>query len=566
MGRPIKKELIGGSNVASGDKMIVLSSAYITGASAASTNVTIVKQTGTGRYIVTDGTNTGVVSLVDGSDGYVLKEGEAILDVTVYTAAESEPATYTPSGITLNASGSGYAAGDTITIANAGTYEVETVASAAVSKGAILSGTTTLSTKTFGSDPASEHVSTTGGTGNGASFTVTSTVNPLYTISGVTLAAAGSGYAVGDTLTFGDYKGTATVTIVSDAVAAGVITGGTSTLSKTQYTVDNSASAATSTGGKGTGATFKVTTASSTTYLPKAISLNDAGKGYAVGDTVTITNAGVITITAIGTDGAISTYTTALSTTPETTDMAGTGIAGAATSGSGTLSTFDVTSTATTIYPISAVTLVSGGSGYVVGDNLSVGGGVATYLVSRVTNASPAGMVSAIGDIVYTSDSLAYDPAGTSVATTGGTGTGATVAVTSTNVSTYSIASATINNAGTGYAVGDTLTAQNDYFTYDVTSVSPGISNGGILTGTVTLDTTSSSTDMSGTGISGTGGKGTGATFDVTSTDSASPDSEYASKVFDRTVVTFEGNVYAYDINVAATQVGEADITTISKP
>lgn len=101
-----------------------------------------------------------------------------------------------------------------------------------------------------------------------------------------------------------------------------------------------------------TGTYYQVTTAgnkiptsvsSSTSYTPKAISLADAGTGYAVGDTVTIANAGTLTITGV-TSGAISTYTSALSTTASATDMAGTGVSQTSTSGSGTGATFDITS------------------------------------------------------------------------------------------------------------------------------------------------------------------------------------------------------------------------------
>lgn len=393
MGRPIKKELIGGSNVPSGNNMVVIDKAFIPGASAVSTNVTIVRQKGTGRYIVTDGTNTGLVTLVDGSNDHILVSGEALSKVNVYQNTPNTETVYTPASLKLNLGGSGYKVNDVLTVENAGTY---------------------------------------------------------------------------------------TVITVSDAVAAGSILTGTPTLSTTQYTIDNSGNAVTATGGKGSGATFKITTSSNTTYLPKAVSLNTGGTGYAVNDTITLTNVGVLTVTAIGADGVITTYTSALSGTAKSTDMAGTKVSPQSTSGSGTGATFNITSTATTVYPIQSATLVSAGTGYAVNDNLNIGGGVATFKVETVSEA---------------------------------------------------------------------------------------VTGGQILTGTTTLLTTSSPTDMSGTSVPATGGTGTGATFDITSTSSSATvnDIEYASKIFNRTVVTYEDNVYSWDLNSDASKDGQADLTTIKK-
>lgn len=560
MGRPIKKEFIGGPNVPSGSAMLVISQAFIPGATAVSSNVDIVSQKGTGRYIVTDGTNTGLVSLVDGSNGYTPVEGEAIMDVSVYSSTNQE---YTPASITLNAAGTGYAANDSLTIPNAGTYVVNTVSEAVVG-GEITTGTATVSTTKVSTDPSGTSLASTGGTGTGATFDATSNSVNEFTISGVTLKAGGTGYAVNDTLTFGSFKGTANVEAVSSAVVGGTILTGTPTLSTTQYTVNNAGDSVAVTGGTGTGATFKVTTTSSTTYLPKAIELNAAGTGYAVNDTVTITNAGVITITAIGTDGAISTYTTALSSTAKDADMAGTGVTQQSTTGSGTGATFNITSTATTIYPIASATLVSGGSGYVAGDDINVGGGVATYKVSTVSTAVAGGAVTQINKIVYSSDALTTDPTNANEATTGGKGTGATVSVTADDVKSYTPATLTLDNGGSGYKVGDTLTIANNG-TYTVTAISSAIAAGAILTGTATVSTTPSTTDMAGTGVAATGGTGTGVTFNVTSTSSDDESTEYAVKVFDRTVVTFEDNVYKWNLTNKASKNGEADLPTGTK-
>lgn len=561
MGRPIKKEFIGAATNNAPTKLII-SQAFIPGASAVSNNVTILKQKGTGAYIVTDGTNTGLVRLVEA--GTTLAEGQAILNVTI-NLTETETTEYTPASITLNAAGTGYAVNDSLTIPNAGTYVVNTVSEAVVG-GEITTGTATVSTTKVSTDPSGTSLASTGGTGTGATFDATSNSVNEFTISGVTLKAGGTGYAVNDTLTFGSFKGTANVEAVSSAVVGGTILTGTPTLSTTQYTVNNAGDSVAVTGGTGTGATFKVTTTSSTTYLPKAIELNAAGTGYAVNDTVTITNAGVITITAIGTDGAISTYTTALSGTAKDADMAGTGVTQQSTTGSGTGATFNITSTATTIYPIASATLVDGGSGYVAGDDINVGGGVATYKVSTVSTAVAGGTVTQINNIVYTSDALTTDPTNANEATTGGKGTGATVSVTADDVKSYTPATLTLDNGGSGYKVGDKLTIANNG-TYTVTAVSSAVTGGAILTGTATVSTTPSTTDMAGTGVAATGGKGTGATFNITSTattnDTDTTKVESARVVYDRTVSTFEGGNYPWTLETN-NEAGRANLPTAS--
>jgi hypothetical protein len=91
MGRPIKSEFIG-NPAASGrtSKAVVFTQAWLPGqAGLASGTVYIVKQTGTGRYRVTDGTNIGVVHLVAGMPA---NPGEASIVVTPFGGAPVEHA------------------------------------------------------------------------------------------------------------------------------------------------------------------------------------------------------------------------------------------------------------------------------------------------------------------------------------------------------------------------------------------------------------------------------------------------------------------------------------------
>lgn len=82
MGRPLKKSFFG--NPAAPGAQIFLSSARIAGQSAAA-GYYIVRQVGTGRYQVTNGTHTGVVRLVAAG---TLQEGEAHLIVKPFGGAD----------------------------------------------------------------------------------------------------------------------------------------------------------------------------------------------------------------------------------------------------------------------------------------------------------------------------------------------------------------------------------------------------------------------------------------------------------------------------------------------
>ena len=89
MGRPINKHFIG-DPAASGrtSKALVLSQAWLPGqAGLAVTTVYILRQVGTGRYQVTDGTNTGVVHLVDTAPAAA---GQATIVVTPFGGSPVE--------------------------------------------------------------------------------------------------------------------------------------------------------------------------------------------------------------------------------------------------------------------------------------------------------------------------------------------------------------------------------------------------------------------------------------------------------------------------------------------
>ena len=164
----------------------------------------------------------------------------------------------------------------------------------------------------------------------------TTDVLPRQAIDYMTINAGGSGYAVNDTLTFGNSVPTITVTSVG---SSGAITGISYNPDGPTWTSSPGTISPTATSGSGTGASISVTT------LPVTFSVVDAptsgGTGFAVGDTLTLkvgstTNTyGEVTVSSVDTKGGITGYTFSPSYMPFTDDPS-TETPTVTTSGSGT--------------------------------------------------------------------------------------------------------------------------------------------------------------------------------------------------------------------------------------
>lgn len=221
---------------------VVMSNAWLSGQGAIATNpVYILKQTGTSRYLVTDGTHTGTVKL-QGTDATA--PGQAAMYVTPYvTGAESGAvftATYKVTGATVNVGGTGYATGNVITLGNGITVTVSTVNVGVItavtittpgSRGSVNTAATT--------NVAQVSVNPTGGTG--------ATFNLVYNLNAVAISGAGTGYTVGETLDFvGIAAGTPPTASIATVNGSGApqtltVTSGTNvTASATSVVTNNS--------------------------------------------------------------------------------------------------------------------------------------------------------------------------------------------------------------------------------------------------------------------------------------------------------------------------------------
>lgn len=295
-------------------------------------------------------------------------------------------------------------------------------------------------------DVAQDNIVSTGGTGTGATFNVSS--KQVYKASKITMTTNGKNYKVNDVLTIGN-GGTANITAVTlDGEINSISTNLTNTPVPTQPSNTNT----TLTGGSGTGATFLYSSRSQLLYVPSTVEIKNAGTGYKVNDSISIINVGTITITAIDTNGGITTFTNSLITVPQTNNMAGTSVSG--TGGSGTGATFTITSSSATYYYLTNVVLNEQGSGYKDLDVITLNMDTTKLADITVSSVSDLGNISAL-NYTLNQNYLSTDMAGNNINGTGGSGTGALFSIVSTQYFTYNQVS--IVNGGQNYTIGDLL-------------------------------------------------------------------------------------------------------------
>ena len=422
-------------------------------------------------------TSTGVslISLPGGATGYV-----TCIDTTLNTAAAwrfgvTESSTYTGTGgIVFNSGptivGQLNFTGSTTSAANFGTNQT----TAAM----VIGGATQTGLMTIGRSTASQPIqigssaTTTATTASGTSSTIATTVLTVGgTVTGtfsIGMALSGTGVLPGTYITSlgtgtgaaGTYNINQTQTVASATTITGTTqksidigTGGLSG-SITFITLGSATSGAISSvninGTLNTGlnnANYQQFTGAATTFTPIhsvvgsdtniSMALQSKGTGaidLAAGSSgVNISNGG--TVTSVVRKDSGSAYTTAPTWTASAPTTAG-----------------GVTATGTTRLIIYAVTVAAGGTGYTVGDTLTlVGGTVATTAATYTVATVSSGVVTSVSYATYG----AYSAIPTSpAATTGGTGTGCTLNLTGVGIDSV----LTIANAGSGYVEQPTIT------------------------------------------------------------------------------------------------------------
>lgn len=379
-------------------------------------------------------------------------------------------------GISVTAPGTGYTSVPTVTIATpTGSSPVTATATATLKAvgAAIAAG---------GSSYAvGDTVTASGGTSTQAAvFTLSG-----FALSTLALNAAGSGYAVNDTITLaGGTASTAAVVTVATVKLASVTPAGTGT----GYVVGQVITLA--------GGTF--TTAATVTVSSLCVSgmtLNAAGTGYVVGDTVTLVE-GTFSTAATATVSTIKLVSLAL-------NAAGTGYAPADVLKlvGGTFNDEGRVTVSTT--KVVSATIAVAGSGYTDGaQTFTVNSGTGTQATVQitVTGGVPGGAVT-----VLTGGSYTTNPDAPS-ATTGPAGTGLTLNLVM-GVNTFTISDAGIYTVGT-----TTFTSSKDGGNGSGATFQTGVF--GIQSFTFpTLASRGTYSDVPLTATSTSSGAGTGATF-----------------------------------------------------
>lgn len=131
--------------------------------------------------------------------------------------------------------------------------------------------------------------------GSGATATAVLSSATVYTVSALAVNAGGTGYAVGDTVTF--TGGTATISTVS----SGVVTGLTIATATAQPTDPTATGVATTSSGAGTGLTLNVTATASQESAGgvASITVSDGGTDYSATPVVSLTGGGGVGATAV---------------------------------------------------------------------------------------------------------------------------------------------------------------------------------------------------------------------------------------------------------------------------
>ncbi|TXH03800.1 MAG: hypothetical protein E6R07_10335 [Nevskiaceae bacterium] len=192
-----------------------------------------------------------------------------------YTVLPSSPAAVTGgsgSGATVNftstikvsqasisAAGTGYAVNDVLTVVGGTSTSAAQISVNAVSGTGAITSASVLNGGSYSVPPTSP-VSVTGGAGSGATFNLTT----AKVVTGATVAGAGAGYLLGDTLTLSG--GTSNIPAQFTVTAVGAI----GTVNVTNAGGDYSSSPsnpASVTGGSGTGATFQLVNVKKGTVL-----------------------------------------------------------------------------------------------------------------------------------------------------------------------------------------------------------------------------------------------------------------------------------------------------------
>jgi hypothetical protein len=329
-----------------------------------------------------------------------------------------------------------------------------------------------------GIDTGSQVTAVAGSGGVAASTTLTLKAN-----IGDTSITVNDNSAIGPGLVFD--RGDGVAVAVTDIVGNTVSLSGSLSSTFIGTTETYSGLSQSSTSGDGASAVFNVSR-NNTAYITTVVT---PGASYAVNDTILIdgtslggtnpANNATITVTGASPRNTVSSL-------DNTTLFGGSGYSNgsnvATTGGSGTGLTVNITTSAGVV---DAVTIQSSGSGYTVGNTVTIAGspGVVTGISSILSSGSG-----------YTT--------GSSIATTGGSGTGLRVNVTA-NDNLGTVQAISVTNPGSGYTTGvaNTSGGSGTSLTVNISASAIGLGPTIVAGGSGYANTTYNTTGGSGSGL-----------------------------------------------------------------
>jgi len=284
-------------------------------------------------------------------------------------------------------------------------------------------------------------VATSGGTGSG--LTVDTTVDGDGNITAAAVNAGGSDYLITDTVT------------ITNANAGKVL--GLNLASLVGGTGYSTATGVSATGGDGSSLTVDITASAGGAITN--VTINNAGTGYAVGNTVTIANANASGIKTVGNIGAADASRTAGTYTLGTSDYA--------TQASGANATFTIVVDSN---GDASITVTDDGSGFIVNETVTVldaqlGGGGAAALTFDVTAIHGNG---ATVDIATVATNATLTLTDITTMEVGATVTGATSGTTGV-VTALGTNAITVDNVDGFFKSGEVVSA-NDVTTLTISS------------------------------------------------------------------------------------------------
>lgn len=505
MGRPLNNNLFGNPlNTSDNLPVLIFNTAIVNGQTL--TNVFIEKQVKPTEFLISNGIISGIVDLVPNDP---TSNGEACMKVitptgqTIYAIKIYTNTIECSDGNTYYWNRFNYTNDDTITVNSMVSSQYKSAIGTSETGGKIIAIQSNINHQSFSENPASKNMLGIGGSGINATFDIISTNKSLFVVDKISLLNGGQNYKIND---FISIPNVAKINVKSIESFPNYISEYKLNTKEQLFETDVSGTHSVS-GGTGVNAQFTCKCDHTTGYEVSSVSIANGGTGYKKGDVIT-TPFGTLNIISVNESTfAITKLTISLPKTVFNQDPTAKNVA--VIGGNGIGATIDITGSE--VFSASTATIADGGTGYTVGDSLTIPNCGTAKIDTIDTGTKGITKISLTKSKTYYSDT---DLSGTTISGSGGSGSGATFNLTTKEAPLYKYSTTNIISGGSGYKLDDTIFVSS-IATITVTAVSSG---GAIQTVTAKYDGIYYNIHNDLKSQTGTGGSGTGATFDILQT------------------------------------------------